>query len=398
MKKILLLGGSTQQIPAIEYAKKAGYYTVLCDYLEDNPGQYVADKFYLVSTTDKESVLKVAKEENVDGIVAYASDPAAITAAYVANKLELPSNPYESIEILSKKNLFRNFLRENDFNCPASKEFNSLESVWIEIDKFKFPIMIKPIDSSGSKGVSKVDNIEQIENAFNYAMSISREKTVIIEEYIERDHDFMIGGDIFVIDGKIEFWGLISSYRDKKGNPFVPIGNRYPLDISEERLSEIHIELQKLIDLLDIKFGAFNIEIMFTSKNELYFIEVGPRNGGNMIPDFLYMATGIDTIETTIECSMGNFNNDLKDLKKGGFYSTYVLHVNHDGILNDIKYSKEIKEAIIKTVMYKKSGDEVFSFEGANKALGIIFMKHKSNQSMSNIMDNIDDYINIELI
>ena len=103
MKKVLLLGGSAQQIIAIETAKKLGYYTVLCDYLTDNPGQYHADKFYLVSTTDKEAVLDVTKKESVDGVLAYASDPAAPTAAYVAEKLGLPGNPYESVETLCNK-------------------------------------------------------------------------------------------------------------------------------------------------------------------------------------------------------------------------------------------------------------------------------------------------------
>ena len=89
-KKIMLLGGSRQQVVAIEAAKQAGFYTVLCDYLQDNPGQFVADKFYQVSTTDVEALLKVAKEENIDGVLAYASDPAALPAAIVADKLRLP--------------------------------------------------------------------------------------------------------------------------------------------------------------------------------------------------------------------------------------------------------------------------------------------------------------------
>ena len=109
MKTILLLGGSAQQIVAIETAKRLGYFTVLCDYLSDNPGQYVADKFYLVSTTDKDAVLEVAKNENVDGVLAYASDPAAPTAAYVAEKLGLPGSPYKSVEILLIKIDLENF-------------------------------------------------------------------------------------------------------------------------------------------------------------------------------------------------------------------------------------------------------------------------------------------------
>ena len=114
MKKILLLGGSAQQVIAIETAKRLGYYTILCDFLDDNPGQYAADKFYLESTTDKEKILEIAEKEKIDGILAYASDPAAPTAAYVAEKLGLPGNPYDSVEILCNKDRFRKFLAEND--------------------------------------------------------------------------------------------------------------------------------------------------------------------------------------------------------------------------------------------------------------------------------------------
>ena len=126
MKTILLLGGSAQQIVAIETAKRLGYFTVLCDYLSDNPGQYVADKFYLVSTTDKDAVLEVAKNENVDGVLAYASDPAAPTAAYVAEKLGLPGSPYKSVEILCNKDRFRKFLSDNNFCTPKAKGYTDL--------------------------------------------------------------------------------------------------------------------------------------------------------------------------------------------------------------------------------------------------------------------------------
>ena len=117
MRKILLLGGSAQQLVAIEKAKSLGYYTVLCDYLLDNPGQYIADKYYPVSTTDCESLYSIAKNEQVEGILAYASDPAALPAAIVAEKLNLPTNPVESVKILGLKHHWRNFLKDNNFAC-----------------------------------------------------------------------------------------------------------------------------------------------------------------------------------------------------------------------------------------------------------------------------------------
>ena len=157
MKKILLLGGSAQQIVAIEVAKKMGLYTVLCDFLLDNPGQYIADKFYPVSTTDKEAVLKIAQYEKIGGVLAYASDPAAPTAAYVAEKMGLSGNPYDSVEILCNKDKYREFLANNNFCTPKAKGFFSIDETMnkLEAGYFKFPVIIKPVDSSGSKGVSR---------------------------------------------------------------------------------------------------------------------------------------------------------------------------------------------------------------------------------------------------
>ena len=125
MKKILMLGGSMQQIPAIKQAKEKGYYTITCDYLPDNPGHKYADEFHNVSTTDKEAVLELARKLEIDGIVAYASDPAAPTAAYVAGEMGLPGNPYQSVEILTQKDLFRDFLQKNGFNTPKACGYTS---------------------------------------------------------------------------------------------------------------------------------------------------------------------------------------------------------------------------------------------------------------------------------
>ena len=165
MKKILLLGGSAQQVIAIETAKKLGYYTVLCDFLTDNPGQYVADKFYLVSTTDKETVLNVALSEKVDGVLAYASDPAAPTAAYISKKMGLPGNPYESVEILCNKDKFRNFLSKNGFNTPVANGYMNITDVLNDIQRYKLPVIVKPVDSSGIEIIQY--GIERNSSMFN---------------------------------------------------------------------------------------------------------------------------------------------------------------------------------------------------------------------------------------
>ena len=127
--------------------------------------------------------------------------------------------------------------------------------------------MVKPIDSSGSKGVSKAEKVEDFEEAYKIALDNSRGKNIIVEEFIEQDHDYMIAGDCFVIDGEVEFWGLLNSHRNDNVNPYVPVGTSYPIFISKNRLDLVKRETQRLFDSLDIEFGAFNIEIMI-DKND----------------------------------------------------------------------------------------------------------------------------------
>ena len=395
MKKILLLGGSTQQIPAIEYANSQGYYTVLCDYLPDNPGQNYAKRFYCVSTTDRDAILEVAKNENVDGIVAYASDPAAPTAAYVAERLGLPSNPYKSVEILAFKDKFREFLKENNFNYPKAKGFSSLKSAKEEISQFTFPVMVKPIDSSGSKGVSKVEKLEDFEEAYKIALDNSRGKNIIVEEFIVQDHEFMIGGDCFVINGKVAYWGLLNCHRDPKVNTLVPVGKSYPLLISESRINKLKDEIQKVVDILDIKFGGFNLEVMIDEKERVFLIEMGPRNGGNMIPDLLKIINNVDLIGATVETAIGNNSLVLESEANDGFYSTHNIHTDKNGIFIDIRYKNRIEDKIVKKVIYKKKGDFVHYFDGANKAIGILFLNFNTQEEQMEFVSNPEKWIEV---
>lgn len=397
MKKILFLGGSKQQIPAIQYAKNKGYFTILCDFLKDNPGQFIADKFYCESTTDLNKILDISIENEIDGIVAYASDPAALTAAYVGNKMNLPSNPYRSVEILSKKNLFRKFLSDNSFNCPKAISVKNKYDIDKKIDNFKFPLIIKPIDSSGSKGVSRINSFDEIDTKFDLAMENSRGKIVIIEEFIQRDHEYMIAGDAFVIEGKVIYFGLLNSYRDFNVNEFVPIGTSYPTLLSEKRIEKVKYEVQRVVDLLELKNGALNLELMFDNRGEIYIIEIGPRNGGNMIPDLLKIATDVDLISATVESALGEKNFDLNCTEEDRYYSTYIIHTNKNGILKKIKFNDSIKNNVIRKIIYKNEGDIVECFNGANKALGIVFLKFNSLSEQIKIQNSLNELIEVEV-
>lgn len=395
MKHLLLLGGSAQQVVAIKTAKKMGIYTILCDYLPDNPGQFYADKYYLESTTNKEKILNIARDEAIDGIVAYASDPAAPTAAYVAEKLKLPTNSYESVCILCNKDKFREFLKFNGFNTPLSKTYTDSSVIDKECE-LDFPVIVKPVDSSGSKGVSIVSDTENLKNAIEFSLSYSRTGKCIVEQYIQNKYKYIIGGDVFVVDGKIEIWGLLNCHRDKEVNSLVPVGKSFPLCISHDDEVRVKRCLQSLVDKLNIMQGAMNVELIVDKCNRVWPIDIGPRNGGNMIPNLLGYIYGIDVVKMTLEVAMGQtVNYHLGDGNL--YYATHNLHSKRNGKLDDIIFSDVLKDKIIQKCIYKKKGDEVEYFDNASKALGIIFMKFSTNEEMMQILDNINDYITIKL-
>lgn len=397
MKRVLILGGSEKLLPIIKYASNSGYYIIVCDYLPDNPGRYYANEYYNISTTDMESILELAKKIGIDGIVSYSSDLIALTAAYVGNKLNLPSNPYDAVLTLARKDLFRKFLRENDFNCPKADSFNCLDDAKKAIIDYKLPLMVKPVDFAGSAGVVKIKELSQFEDAFVNALRLSKEKRVIIEEYIQMSHECMIAGDAFILDGKVAFMGLLNSHRGAEHHPFIPTGTSYPIFLNDDQVEEVTNTIQRVVDLLKIQLGGLNLELMYDDKGNLYIIEIAPRNGGNMIPELLNIATGVDLIGALVSASVGLKNIILKPYDFDSFYATYVLHSHKGGRLKGIKYSEEIKNNIIDQVLYVRNGEEVFEFDSAKKAIGIIFLKFNSLEEEKYKIRNIREYIKINL-
>lgn len=396
MKKLLLLGGSAQQVIAIKTAKRLGYYTVLCDFLPDNPGQYAADKFYLVSTTDREAVLEVARAEQIHGVLAYASDPAAPTAAYVAEQMGLRTNPLAAVETLCNKDKFRDFLVRNGFHAPQSCGYTSSEAAVEDVARFHLPVIIKPVDSSGSKGVTVVRTLEDVRAAIDAAFSYSRGKRIIVEEFIEKSHDYLIGGDVFVSEGKVVLWGLMNCHRDADVNPLVPVGKSYPPLLKDADLRATKQTIQEMVTRLGIQFGAMNVELIVDREGRVFPIDIGPRNGGNMIPELLGLIFGVDVVEMSVQAAMGK-KVDVETQNSAVFYATHNLHSDRNGKFKDIRFSQTLEKHLIRKCIYKKEGDSVAYFDNAAKAIGIVFMKFDTREEMHEMLSGINGHIMLEV-
>jgi biotin carboxylase len=392
MKRILFLGGAPTQIPPIKYALKQGYYVITCDYLPENPGHKLAHEYHNVSTTDKEEVLELAKKLKIDGIVAYASDPSAPTAAYVAEKLELPGNPYESVEILARKDYFRDFLAKNGFNTPRSESFYDLNKAQEWLSKIGVPAFIKPIDSSGSKGVSNIHQHDDLERAFNLALSFSREKKVVVEEAIVRE-GYQIDSDIFMSDGEIAFWIWGDQHQDIMCHPYAPIAISFPSVLAPNIQIKAKDEIETILKKLGFKTGAFNVEFVVDSDGEVWVIEIGPRNGGNLIPQVIKHVSGVDTIAATVDESIDKKIKKIENKKLNGFWSSYIVHARKDGIFKALSLSDRAKKYIVEENMHKKPGDKVRKFSGSHDTLGTMILNYPSAQVMLEMVDNMENDI-----
>jgi biotin carboxylase len=393
-KRVLFLGGAYAQIPIIQEAKNRGWYIITCDYLPENPGHKLANEYHNVSTTDFEGVLQIAQQVKPDFIIAYASDPAALTAAWVSEQLGLAGNSYESVKLLSEKDLFRNFLAHNSFNCPIIVTIAENNMNTESLERLGFPVIVKPTDSSGSKGVTRVENIEDIQQAIQYAFSFSRNKRIIIEEFIDNDIAD-IHGDGFVVDGKLVFTCLGDHIYKGQINPFNPTGTSWPSKLSETTIKQIKSELTKIIQLSGFKNGPINIEARINHKGEIFIMEIGPRNGGHFVPQAIKYATEFNMVSAQLDLMS---NTKLNINSQTIIPSAYIaIHSEQDGILKGISLKEEIKPYIKEFHQYIQTGNPVQSFQGANAAIGIILLTFSSAKEMDYYISNMNQFVQIQI-
>lgn len=399
MKKILLLGGSRYLLPVIEAIHKLGYYAITCDYLPDNIAHRYSDEYHNVSIIEKDSVLQLAQQLNVDGIMSFACDPGVATAAYVAEKMALPSvASYEAVSILQNKGRFRKFLTDNGFNVPKAKSYKNINEALTDKDFFKWPVIVKPTDSAGSKGVKKVETFEQLRAAIEYALMYSHSDEFIIEEFIEKK-GFSSDSDSFSVNGELKFVSFSSQrFDDKAVNPYTPSAYSWPSSISKENQNILSNELQRLIKLLGLGTSIYNIEVRESMEGIPYIMEVSPRGGGNRLAEMLRYSTGVDLIKGAVKAAVGENVDHIEQKDFNGHWAEAILHSDKPGIFAGLEISAEINGNVVEKDLWLEEGTFVGGFEGANEAIGTLVLKFEDSSQLAKVMDNLDDYIKIKVI
>jgi biotin carboxylase len=398
-KKLMLLGGLRYLLPVIESAHQLGYYVITCDYLPDNIAHKYSDEYHNVSIIDKEAVLALARELQIDGIMSFAVDPGVVTAAYIQEQMGLPAfGPYESVCILQNKDRFRNFLTQHGFNVPKAKGFASIEDAMSEKYWYPWPVIVKPTDSAGSKGVTRVDRWEDLKAALEVAFEHSLSKRVIVEEYIEKA-GCSSDTDSFSVDGELKFVSFSAQRFDEHApNPYTPSAYSWPSTMTKAQEAELASEIQRLLTLLGMRTSIYNIETRVGTNGKPYIMEVSPRGGGNRLAEMLGFATGVDLITNAVRAAVGDEVMGIEQKPYNGHWAEVILHADKDGRFAGLDIDEEFCKQHVKQVdLWVKENDKVSAFRGANDAIGTLVLNFDSEEELIDALSNQQVWLKVQV-
>lgn len=401
-KKLMLLGGIRYLLPAIEAAHKHDIYVITVDYLPNNIAHKYSDEYHNVSILerDKEKVLTLAKDLQIDGILSYAVDPGVVAASYVAEQMGLPFTcSYETACIFQDKSRFRQFLADNGFNAPHAKGYFNAEDVIKDEDYFNWPVIVKPVDSAGSKGVSRVDAPNDLPKAIVHALKESHNGHFIVEDFLELD-GYQSSADCFSIDGKLVYADYSDQLFDKDAaNPYTPALEIWPSTMKLEHQEYLTCELQRLLKLLNCGTGLYNVESRLCKDGRPYIMEVSPRAGGNRIAELQRIGTGIDLIEAEVLKAVGEpLPHTITMPQYDGCYVNDIIHSLKAGTYLGITYDEFFqKNHVISEAVYPAIGDQVEAFHGANNAIGSIFLRFSNRQECNRKLKSLAQHIKVNV-
>ena len=395
-KKLMLLGGIRYLLPVIKAAHEQGYYVITADYVPDNIAHQYSDEYVNVSIIDKEAVLKVAREKEIDGIMSFGVDPGVVSASYVQEQMGLPSfGPHESVVILQNKDKFRAFLTENGFNVPWAKGFDNIDDAINESYWYSWPLIVKPTDSAGSKGVTKVNSIDELRPALEYAFNYSLSGHVIVEEFIEKQ-GCSSDTDSYAQDGELKFVSFSAQRFDAAAtNPYTPAAYSWPSTFTKEEEAYLTSEIQRLITLLKLKTAVFNIEVRVGTNGKPYIMELTPRGGGNRLCEMLRYATRVDMITAITRAIVGDEPELIEQKPYNGHWAEIILHAPHNGEFVNLEISKTLPAEVVEKDLWVKPGDKVHGFEGANDAIGTLVLRFENAEDLEKAITNQSSWLKV---
>lgn len=369
MKKILILGAGIYQVPLIKTAKQLGIYTIVASIPGNYPGFEHADKIYYENTTDYNKILEIAKAEQIDGIVTAGTDVAVITIGKVCDELGLTGLSFEAAQIASNKSLMKTKYEEFGVRTARFRKIPFTETdLCSAVSELSFPLIFKSIDSSGSRGIIRVDSLDEFENAREYVKANTRSDHFIIEEFIEGEE---FGAQAFVYDGEVVF---ILPHGDYvfQGDTGVPIGHYAPYELDDAVIEDAKVQLAAAIRAMGLNNCAINADFILKD-NKTYVLELGGRSGATCLAELVSIYYGYDYYEKIIKTALG---------EKVSFNSTesvpnasMLLSSDKDGVIISQQNLNPESDQLVDVQFDYKPGDKVSRFRVGPHRIGHVITK-----------------------
>lgn len=389
-KTLLIAGGGYADIPMIQAAKMLGYYVITSGNRAEELGHCYSDECRLEDFSDERAMLKLAESLRIDAICACCNDFSALSAAYVAEQMGLPGHDsYESAQIIHHKDRYRKFALEHDIPSPRAEGFESVDSALASLHKFRFPIIIKPVDLTGGKGVSTVTNDKDAKPALETAFMRSRAKRVVVEEFIEGSRH---GLSTFIRDGRVVF-----HFNDNEHyylNPYLVSAASTPGNAPPDAVEKLCKTAEKIVALLNLKTGIFHIQYILCGSDPV-IIEICRRPPGDLYTRFVQIATGIDYPSYIVRGAAGLDCGGLVQTEPMGYFMRHCVMTPRDGTVLDVIFDQTVRDNIVDELMWWREGDIIDDF--LTQKLGIVFLKFHSLTEMQEKSQNMQTLIHAKL-
>lgn len=368
MKKLMIMGAGIYQVPLIKKAKEMGIYTIAVSIPGNYPGFALADQVCYENTVDYERILEVAKREQIDGIVTAGTDVAVITIGKVCDELGLPGLSFEAAKISSNKILMKEKYEEYGVRTARFRRLRFDDDMYAAVKDLQLPLMFKAVDSSGSRGIIRVDSVEEFEEARKIVRATSRTDEYIIEEFVEGEE---FGAQAFVLDGEVKF---ILPHGDYvfHGDTGVPIGHFAPYMLGEEIIADAREQLALAVKAMGLNNCAINADFILKD-GKTYVLELGGRSGATCLAELVSIYYGYDYYEKLILAALGE-PVDFPQ-KQAVPNASMLLRSEKDGVITAIENRNEPDEDIYEIQFDYQVGDPVKKFHVGPNRIGHVITK-----------------------
>lgn len=393
MKKVIILGAGVYQVPLIKKARSMGFHTIVLSIAGDYPGFALADEYYYVNTTAKEEVLKVARENNVDAICTTGTDVAVATIGYVNDEMGLHGISSKAALRTNDKLEMQKCFHAGGVNSADFKAVTNEEETLAAAAEISYPVVVKCVDSSGSRGVNTANNDEEAVAAFREAIRYSRKPYVLVEEKLVGD-ELCISG--FIQDGKLAFLAPHHKYITGRSKVPISVGHSFPCHLEPEALANVERQLQLIIDALEVDNCAFNADA-FNDNGRINIIEIGARAGATCIPELIEMHYGIDYYRAILLSAMGEMVSfeEIPDKKP---CTARLLMSPVDGEITNIDEGglEELRASGINISLDHEVGQRVEAMQNATNRIGQFLAASDDQKQIDDIENNIYRHIYVD--